>query len=343
VIAGSLMVILLALPALEHRVDLPVSWRYVYYIRIGMALSAVPVLASVSRRLPRALGRMTFTAAALVLAVALGVAAPLRKVTAPLDGAEMGNVRALWNWLAENREPQWGRIFMQDTFQTRPLDQTLRFSHVLAMTSRETGVRQLGAYYGVVPFSATAWTRGEFGTVYSRRVDTDSRRRAVVELMEESNTTHLVLSDPAMATQLQMLPDFEEIYRTGRFVVLHRANAVSNWVVPARGDVEVEATHYDSGKIDVKTAATTAANALQVRVAYNRYWHGRGVPGLALSKGEHGLLRVDGVPAGAHEIQLAFEAPMLPSWLSLIASILIVLAGIASMRVRRSSLRPPNA
>ena len=71
--------------------------------------------------------------------------------------------------------------------------------HVLALTARQTGARQLGAAYSVTPFPTARWTASEMGSLYKRPLRGPRQLRRLLWMMERTNATHLVISDPFLA------------------------------------------------------------------------------------------------------------------------------------------------
>jgi hypothetical protein len=199
-----LVLVAFVAPATDARLFGPVSWRLLFFVRIGAALAALPALALAEERLSLLARRgVSFAAAAAGVALCLGWGAQLRAETPSTKGEEMAEVRQLWNWLSQNRSDKWGRVYIQDTFMTPPPGAELGRSHVLALTARETGVRQLGSYYGVVPYRTKTWTMGQVGLVYGFRPASPEHIRELRLRMARTNATHLVVCDPTLGVQIQ--------------------------------------------------------------------------------------------------------------------------------------------
>ena len=207
-IAVVVLVLLAIAPALDLRLLGPNSWRFLYIVRLGAALAALPLLARVPAA-PRLL-----PAVAVVLAASGALwGLPLRRAVPPSDGREMADVRALWQWLATHARGE--RVYLQDTFYAPPYDATLVRSHVLALTLHEAGVEPLGPYYGILPSASSAATTSEFGTLFGRRF----ARRAGEGVMLPTAAwavTHVVTSD---ATSAALLAGYGREAAFGRFTV----------------------------------------------------------------------------------------------------------------------------
>ena len=87
----------------------PGSWRMLYFVRLGLALSVIPLVGGFEGGF--VVGRIRFSRTAGLVAAAAALAsgwwfgAPLRAQTESHGGAEMAEVRSLWEWLETNRSP----------------------------------------------------------------------------------------------------------------------------------------------------------------------------------------------------------------------------------------------
>jgi hypothetical protein len=92
----------------------PNSWRFLFFVRIGLALAALPVLLSLSRygfaRRKRAIA--AFGAVAMIASIGFG--APLRSQVGQPEGPAWDDIQELWTWL-ESHNGSLGRVFVQDT------------------------------------------------------------------------------------------------------------------------------------------------------------------------------------------------------------------------------------
>lgn len=337
----AVLVIFLA-PATNARVFGPVSWRLLDFARAGFALGAIPLMMLVEARVfrsrkapssPRAGGVLPATrsvpapvAAALGLAglaLAFGWGAPLRAETPRLDSREMADVRGLWRWLDENHEDDWGRVYLQDTFMTPPESAELSESHVLSLTARESGVRQLGPYYGVVPYKTRGWTMGQVGLLYGMRVrgaeDIDEIRRR----LRLSNATHLVTADPVLGMQIEQAPGFRLLERIGRFSVFEAEGIASEWAAPLQNDAAVVVREYRPGFVAFSVERNARGARVLVKASYHPFWKLDGPKGARLVEGPSGLIQVLDVPPGDHEITLDYHEPRWPAWVSIAGWLLI--------------------
>jgi hypothetical protein len=324
----------------------PVSWRMIYFVRLGLALAAVPALAGFRPGRVRVPGAAV--ASVLVVAAFLGASvwgAPLRRAVPPrASGSEMAEVESLWKWLAASARSDGGRVYVQDTFATPPRDAALARSHVLAMTSERTGVRQLGATYSVAPYRTAEWTRGEGGRLYNLRLDDPREVRELLLLMRYSNAGRLVTSDPTAAERIATVEVFNELHRAGRFAVFELEGNASSWVEPlsegltAEGDPGTGADGApDASRFAVRYRSERDGGALLVKSSYHRFWRyvGPGADaqgGVALRAHDSGLTIVDGLPAGEHEFELVYRQPAWPLWITLAALAAVVAIAVRSRR-----------
>ncbi len=332
----------------------PVSWRMIYFVRLGLALAAIPALAALRTTRVRVPGAAV--AAVLVVAAALGAlvwGAPLRRAVPPrVSGPEMAEVESLWSWLSVNAQNDRGRVYVQDTFATPPRSAALSRSHVLALTSQRSGVRQLGATYSVAPYRTAEWTRGEGGRLYNLRLDDPREIRELLLLMRHSNAGYLVTSDPTAAEKIATVDVFAEVHRAGRFAVFELVGNASRWVEPLTEGIEAESYPQtgegdarDASKLVVRYRSARDGGALLVKSSYHPFWRydgpgNDGHGGVALRAHDSGLTVVDGLPSGEHEFELVYRQPAWPLWVSLAA--LVALLALA-FRSRRRGDGPRSA
>jgi len=323
-----IMLVLIAFvaPATNARVFGPASWRLLYFVRIGLALGAIPVLAAAETRwAPLARRRIALPAAAAGIALCFWCGSPLRAETPASRSDEMTEVRQLWDWLSKNKNDGWGRVYIQDTFMTPPLGADLGESHILALTSRETGVRQLGSYYGVVPYKTKVWTMGQVGLLYGLRIAGPDDIRELRDRMNATHATHLVVSDPTLGIQIQRTSAFGLLVRVGRFSVFERRDTVSDWVTPIGHEAVVDAIEYRTGAVDCRVSQNPSGTALLVATSYHPFWRLAGPENARLTEDPSGLMRVENIPGGDHRIELSYDAPEWPKWVAVAGWLALVL------------------
>jgi hypothetical protein len=304
-------------PATNARVFGPVSWRLLYFVRIGLALGAIPVLAAAeSRWTPLARRGVAFATAAVGIALCLWLGSPLRAETPASRSDEMTEVRQLWDWLSKNKNDGWGRVYIQDTFMTPPLGADLGESHILALTARESGVRQLGPYYGVVPFKTKTWTMGQVGLVYGLRPARPEHFDELRDRMAMTNATHLVVSDPTLGIQIQRTGSFKLLTRIGRFSVFELQYATSSWVSRFVGTVKTQVDEYKTGRVVIRMSVSTEDAGLLVKTSYHPFWRITKSEDARLTKDPSGLIRLVKLAPDDHRIELSYEAPTWPVWVS---------------------------
>jgi hypothetical protein len=326
-----LLVLLLIAPLIKPAILGLSSWRQLYFVRAGMALASLPLLTRIRFTRPGA-GTAPRALALGLAAAALGLwwGLPLRDAVPPARGQEMREVRALWGWLKENRKPDWGRVYLQDTFMAGPPDSRLASSHILALTAYETGVRQVGAYYGVVPYPTAGWTNS---LLYSGQGDDAARLQYLLGGMEATNSTHLVLCEPELIETYSrsplLRPRFRPLFRAGRFAVLERSGATSAWAEPMSGGTQVRTPSYSAGQIGIETESANPGGAVMVRESYHPFWRVEGSPGVECRPMKSGLIQLAGLPAGTAKIRLSWRVPRLPwvvsgvGWLGILVWFLV--------------------
>ncbi len=301
----------------------PVSWRLSVFIRLGLALAALPLLAGLEHRLVRRRG-LVWAGGLLALASCWWWGRPLAAEVVPARGAEMSEVRSLWSGLARRRGPGWGRVYLQDTLLTPPFSRKLGMSHVLALTGREAGVRQLGAAYSVTPFATGRWTAGEMGNLYGQPLRGARQLRRLLWMMERSNATHLVVSDPFLARVLGRIKRFERLFGAGRFTVFYRRGATSRWAAPLTPALAVRRAANRPGRIKVEVVNRRAGGGVLVKVSAAPGWRLDGPAGARLATARDGLMVVQGLPLGTNSLTLTYRPPGYPRHISMAGWLLIV-------------------
>jgi hypothetical protein len=312
-----LYLVLIIGPLLQTTLLGPVSWRLIFYARVGFALGAIPLLSRLATARRRPLPRPALAALA-VLAVGSGAwwGQPLAALVTPADGDEMSEVRALWSGLRARRQASWGRVYLQDTMFTAPYNRYLGMAHVLALTARETGVRQLGASYTIVPFRTGRWTSSEVGLMFGRPLQTPAHLGRMLSKMRLANATHLVTANPVLGDKLALTPPFKRLFSAGRFALLRLDGAESRWVEPTVPGVRLGPVEFRTGRIRLAVDCPPGRCELLAKTGYSPYWRLEGPPGARLRGRTDGLMALQGLPPGRHWMALTYRPPRLPLLLS---------------------------
>jgi hypothetical protein len=334
VVAAVLLAVLLFVTGeFDSRFLGPGSWRMLYFVRVGLALASVPLVAWLAHEAGKS-GRFaprTAGIAAAVMAVTAGllIGTPLRAVTVSPAGAEMTEVRQLWDWLRANHTREWGRVYLQDTFDLPHPGVGLSQSHVLALTAARTGVRQLGATYGVAPYRTIDWTPSEFGTLFRRFVRDEQDIDRVLEWAWAANTTHVVVSDPRTRRIVDRSERFERLFRAGRFTVYRLPGVAGEWVSPLAEGVGVTVTSFETSDYRMDISSSGGPFSVFVKSSWHPGWRLTGPPEnrLRLTPEPSGLMRIDGYGSGRIPVGLVYRPSRWPVWLSAAVWILIFLVG----------------
>lgn len=293
----------------------PVSWRFLYPLRLGLLLAALPLLARWPALRPTAPPpRLAVqVAVASVLAVAaLGWATPLRQQVAQANGAELAEVTQLWQFLRAAQRRDWGRVYLQNTYATQPLQaddgtpRRLSHSHVLALTAHETGVRQLGPFYGVTPF-ATDWTASAHDNLFGVPTHQPRVYRHAGLWLRRTGCSHLVLADP------RLLPGFiaqglELLHRSGRFAVLQLPRAQWPLVHPGQG-AEARVDARVAHRLRVALQVREANGQVRIPYAFSPHWRVVGASPAQLSGDKMGLLVLRAPSPGNLACELLYDPP----------------------------------
>ncbi len=323
-----------------------VSWRLLDFVRLGLALAALPLAQSVAAaagaRL-RALGNgaRTATAAAVVVAVAAwswAAGGPLRAETLSPRGAQMQEIRQLWDWLAANHQPDWGRVYLQDPFGA---EDALGHSHVMALTRRETGVDQVGPLYAGSPFPTTPWLLAESRKLFGRPLHTLDDFRQMMQRIPAANATHLVLYWPELADELVKEDYARQLYRSPNFAVLAMvAYPDSRWAEPLADGIDVRAERLGAARWRVTTESAQAGGEAVLKVTWSPHWRITAGDGPRLHHHQLGLVGLADLPAGRRVTVLEYAPPRWPGVVSLAAWGVWLLALLAhGIAARRPAVR----
>jgi hypothetical protein len=320
ILAASLLILLIVVaPEFDVKFLGPGSWRMLYFVRIGLAVASLPFFAwAASRARWRVKRPLAVGISALAVIAGLWWGIPLASEVPARAGEEMAEVRELWRWMRDNKNDEWGRVYLQDTFDLLRDKIKLDQSHVLALTARETGVRQLGPTYGVAPYRTVSWTPSEFRTLYRKTYLNEENLKYLRTAMWLSNTTHLVVSDPATAKRLLDSTQFEVLHLSGRFRVMRPLQTEPGWAAVLTGGGSVEVPVFEPGRIVIDVRDDYKGGDLLIKTSYHPNWRIEGFTGARLEADDSGLVRVIGLEPGPQRLVLEYGSSTRPRWLSLI-------------------------
>lgn len=323
-----------ALPGTSLPLLGPVSWRFLYPLRLGLALAALPLLARwpVLQRGALANPRVLAPAAVLLTGACLLWGWPLRQQVAPTYSAELAEVNELWSYLRSHRGADWGRVYLQNTYQTAPLQQQdgsprlLAQSHLLALTSHSTGVRQLGPYYGVTPY-ATDWTASAHDNLFGVPTSQPRVLAHTLTWLVRSGCSHLVLADP------RLIPGFialglEPLWQGGRFALLQLPRSLWPSTVQGRG-ATAKVDHSQAHRLVAAIQVDQPGGQVRLPVAWSPHWRVQPPAGLAIRGDKMGLTVVSGQSPGNYTMILEYVTPRLglristAAWLTVVALTLL--------------------
>jgi hypothetical protein len=305
----------------------PVSWRLIDWVRFGLALSAMAPLKEASFSwMERRPTRNAVSAA--VLGVSLGVwwGAPLRRDAAPDMKRELASIDSLWAWLRENARPEWGRIYLQDTFGLEWKEAGLSQSHVLALTAHHVGMPQLGTYYGIVPYGLR-WTLSEWSSLFGAW---EPKEEWLKEAMEKTNAGVLVTSSLEMGEHVGKMSAFAQLYAASEFVVWRWRNAENRPVAELTPANHLSDVRFRTGDIRFDLVADYPRTRVLAKTGWHPWWRLQGIPGAWLRESPEGFLVIDDIPDGHFSVHLFYEPSPLPGrvsacgWAFLVAWLLVL-------------------
>jgi|GEM_PF-1603010 len=309
-----------------------VSWRLLYFVRIGFALSALPLLARLGSRVIR---RNVWSGAAvslLLISVACGL--PLRRECLSPRSERMEEVRDIWAWLKSHRTTAWGRVYLQDPFHGgRGEEAAFANSHVMAMTAMNTGIHQLGPLYGGSPFPNVSWLLGESGRLFGRPLRNDHHLERLMAMLPLANVTSLVLHHTELPEKLTATNLFLQVYRTEHFAVLVPVPpTTSQWVAGLTGDPQVTGGPVTPGDWKLTVEAERPGASVLMKASWSPHWRLSGPDGADLDVNNSGLVEIVGLPAGTSSLRVRFQPPRWPDVMSLASWFLIGVAWVTRRR-----------
>jgi hypothetical protein len=323
ILAGTVMVLLTVVVGnIEIKFLGPVTWRLLYFARIGLALGAIPLLGLLPTM--RALRAVFLVPVMLLTAFFSGQ--PLKRNAPDPASADMADIRGVWSWLASHRQADWGRIHLQDTFQLDPGPNGLGASHVLALTAREAGVRQVGAAYSVAPYLTVPWTASEFSTLFGKFILKPEDVSHVVDKAWFANATHILTSDPRTADLLKSSGAFSSRFVAGRFEILRWQGYAGEWAGRFEDGKPLPGIDFQPGRISIPLGGEDYTQGIMVKTSYHPFW--RTEPGSAAKLSPHpsGLMVITNLEPERLTLDIEFRPPVWPKFMSLLAVL-----GIAAM------------
>ncbi len=313
-----------------------VSWRLLYFVRIGFALAALPLLEPLGKQVVKLVSSRKgwWLATAFLLFISFGFGLPLRRECLSPTSPQMDEVRQVWTWLETHRQPTWGRIYVQDPFHGgRDEGAGMANSHVMAMTAMNTGVDQVGPLYGGSPFPNVKWLLGESGRIFGRPLRNDHHLERLRAMLPLANVTGLVLHHPDLTAKLVGTNLFQKVFETENFSILFPLPATtSRWVDPFAGQLTVTGGPVTPGRWQMTVEAQQPGGSVLMKTSWSPHWRLDGPAGAEVAANNSGLVEVAGLPAGHSSLKVEFRPPRWPDWLS-VAGWLVI--GLAWFRGRR--------
>jgi hypothetical protein len=308
----------------------PVSWRLIESARMGLALAAISAVQALPVRRFRA---AAWRVAAAVVCVSLSWlwGAPLRHDSPASTEDELVEVERLWDFLKGNARPEWGRLYLQDTFGWEWLRGGLAQSHVLVRTHEKTGIPQLGTYYGVVPYPLR-WTLSEFDGFYGTRLPAPEW---VLEATDKTNVGAVVTSSRSVYESIERTGAFDLLYQSEHYAVWRKRDAHDDPVNPLSPTNHVDSIAFETGDIRFHLRTEYPGSRVLPRTMWHKFWRLEGVPGAVLRESPEGFLVVDKIPVGSFSVHLRYEPSRVPGVLSAVG-IALLLAW--AYRLRRDGL-----
>ena len=306
---STLILLALLLAPLFHNPLLgPVSWRYVSFIYVGLALCTLQI--QLPQNYLQSKTRIAVIATMLVFfSAVLGL--PLRDKQISAVRTDLADLKATWQWLEKNSDPSWGRLYVQDTYTGR-LNHSLGVSHIAILTHQYSGLPQIGSYYGVNPYPTGKWTNGEFKKLFGNHT------LNIDELNGRSSAAAsgaILLSHPKWKKLLDTHPHYQQHFEQGRFSVWVRNDASSfvRWAHPTDYPLSIQITQKRPDSFEVSIDTETTSWLALTSIAYHPWWKPNSdTDEIKIKEGPMGLMLLQGSSPGSHRFSLEWQAPRWP-------------------------------
>lgn len=308
----------------------PIPWRILVVVRCLLLVPALSLF-------PRARLGTRAQIATLTLGIVLAsywTAQRERWLRAEMPGPRdpsHEHVIALQRTLAHFAPTFRDRVYVQNTHGMAP--GALAGGHALALLHARSGLNAVGSYYSLVPFPTDRWLTS-FGDPLVGSSPNNASRGVVDERLDSLGVEALVVSDPTTIETLRgWTPAYTDLGTVGPFAIFRRPRP---GMARSNANVSVENFSLEDGEIQFDVGDADATHDVLLAVSFNEHWN-------IIEGPEHAYLarRMDGltrlvVPAGRHHIVLRYERPRWPTYVSIIAW--LVLIGLAWHLRRRSRL-----
>ena len=300
------VLVLLVVPLSGRPLLGPHSWRRLMLVRLGLALAAGPVLASLPALQTMARQRVIVITVGIAMALSgLWWQRSLSLETPPRDHAEVTQLARTWEWLRRHRPQQAGRLYVQDTFYLSGDKEGLFHSHLPALTARETGWDQVGAFYGGMVFPIEDWTDSQFGRLFGQPLlDTDQLLR-VGTMIPRAGVTRLLLTNPVLAHKMTATGIYQEVFKSGRFTVVDPVPTIQpSWYGEGTRGVELTVLDRRPGHWRITVTSPSRDGQVVMNLAWSRAWNIEGAPGVTMTSATDGRLVLGQLPAGTTNLEL---------------------------------------
>jgi hypothetical protein len=297
--------------------------RLLYIAKLGVLLAALPGMHWLTARVADDARSLAWVGA-VVLVLALGANRVVAWEAVPRGGADMDEVRRVWSWLAANKQPDWGRIYVRNT-AWRDLS-PLGGSHVLALTAERTGIEQLGVYYNVPTYADRHWLIYELAESHPELAEQTRR------FMDIGNATHLLLHGRDFLEKIGGSPDFERLATIGRFSIFALRDAGARWATVIEGSGSAQARRRAPGVIAL--SFTGEVKRALVNESFHPFFKAEPAGAARIGSDEQGRIVVE---PNADELVLTYASPRWPaylSWCGAACSALLIAMGWRSARAR---------
>jgi len=184
------------------------------------------------------------------------------------------DVNNLWQWLAQNIHKDDERVYFEDTYgklhwNNSSNPEAFR-THLLALTSVNTDVRQIGGWCG---FSSNFGRTYEQGTIFGKSIHAASfTDQFILSRMELLNCRYIVVYSDIVVERLRRVPSLEEKRRFGVFYIFKYHGMNPRWAYNTVTGEKAEYVRHSSSHFEV-IADGKKDERVFISMAYHpNYW-----------------------------------------------------------------------
>ncbi len=224
--------------------------------------------------------------------------------------SEKKDLMNLWTWINTSVDPNVTRILFEGSHASNffnNLDNNFK-SHILALTSIYTDVKQMGGWCGYssnFAFRYSASERGYlFGTFYKTKFDYN----VVLENLKLLNSQFIVVNSNEIISFVSKIPALEHIKNFGKFAIFKYSSLRPQWAYNVEGNSAVSFYHTSPVELKIKTIGQKG-DTIHLSFPYDKAWKATIDNTVIPILNYNELMRIQLPSNGEHTITFNFMQP----------------------------------